>query len=67
MLHGTDGLCVMAGEQVESEADRGAAAQACGDSINSYAHSGTQRQTVDTRRRENLKSFVCQADIVLSP
>lgn len=40
-----DGLSLIAGDQVESEAE-GAAAQACGDSMNSYAHPGTHRITL---------------------
>lgn len=36
-------LCLILGDQERSDADRRAASQACGDSMNSYAHSGMNR------------------------
>lgn len=37
---------LVSGDQEQSDADRAAASQACGDSMNSYAHTGMNRFTV---------------------
>lgn len=42
------GLSPIAGDQEQSEAATGAAPQACGDSMNSYAHSGRKRNILSS-------------------
>lgn len=39
----TPAFCLVSGDHEQTDADRRAPSQACDDSINSYAHSGTNR------------------------